>query len=143
MIITMKILKQHKACADQIKLFAKVFPGGTTTALTNLRKGLKAGLDISWLERFIPAPSWDTYDATTATAWATFKATRAPEWAIYEATVATALATFKATVAPARAYENEATRAPARATFEATRAPEWAIYEATVAPALAKALKGI
>ena len=49
MRITKKLLEEWDACKDDIKVFAKVFPRGTTITEASLKKAAKANLDIDWL----------------------------------------------------------------------------------------------
>ena len=62
MRVTYKFLGKHKACENQRAIFRGLFPDGTDTTVAALLKGVTAGLNIGWLERFIPAPAREEYD---------------------------------------------------------------------------------
>jgi hypothetical protein len=68
--ITAEWLKEHDACASQVRKFKKVFLTGAPVSLRSLQKAAKAGIEWGWLEQFCGAD---------------FKAKRASLYADYNA----------------------------------------------------------
>ena len=69
MLITKAIITKKDACPDQVKIFAKIFPGGTTITEASLKKAMAAKLDLEWaIKNLLPAPAWEAYRKATATA---------------------------------------------------------------------------
>ena len=70
MKITVKQLIKLNACADQVKVFKKVFGASATVTLANCLKAGKAGLDFDWAaQNLLPAPAREAYEKVTAPAW--------------------------------------------------------------------------
>ena len=113
MKITLELLEQNKACADQRRLFDETFPKGANVNARNLSKARKAGLDVLWLGRLLPegrkaeydkvrgaaraeynkvcGAAWAEYEKDTAAAWAKYNKARDAAWAEYEKDTAAAL----------------------------------------------------
>ena len=76
--ITVQMLKEHKACEDQVKTFGQLFPHGAAVTLRNVLRAVAAGLDIDWAAQHLLSPTaWETYEAARAPAWKTYEAARA------------------------------------------------------------------
>jgi len=131
MRITDSLLRECGACADQRKLFRKLYPRGANTTAATLRRAARAGLLISWLEHFLPVPARKAYQEAIAPAQKAFLEAIAPAWKAYEEAIA-----------PARKAYLEAT-APARKAYGKAIAAAWKAYSQAIAPALAKALRGV
>jgi hypothetical protein len=55
MRITAALLRRHRACRDQVKLFAKTYPRGLTVTVENSFEAASAGLDVLWAVNLLPA----------------------------------------------------------------------------------------
>ena len=99
MKITKKTLVELKACTEQLELFEKTFPNGTSVTLRACRRAIKADLQLHWLaDRLFDASAQKAYYEATATARKALNEAVAPaNKAYYEA------------VAPAQKALNEAT----------------------------------
>ena len=131
MKITLAILEQNKACADQRRLFDETFPKGANVNARNLSKARKARLDVLWLGRLLPQDRKSEYDKV-----------RAPAWAEYYKARASALAEYDKACAPARA-EYEKACAPALAEHEKACASALAEYDKVCGAALVRAFEGL
>src|SRR6185312_13572450 len=100
--ITLADLVDNHACSEQRDLFVSTFGDKAKIGPRAAAKAIKAGLDISWLERLIPAsaraeyekamaPALAEYDKAKASAWAEYDKVRAPAWAEYKKAMASAL----------------------------------------------------
>lgn len=49
--ITADMLRDKRACEDQVGVFAKLFPRGTAVTLKAAVMALKVGLDVEWFAR--------------------------------------------------------------------------------------------
>jgi len=67
--ITLELLEQNKACADQRRLFDETFPKGANVNARNLSKARKAELDVLWLGRLLPQDRKSEYDKVCGAAW--------------------------------------------------------------------------
>ena len=92
MRITDTFLRKHWACPDQRKLFRKLYPRGANTTAATLGRAARAGLSISWLGRFIPAPARKAYRKATAPAEKAYQEAIATARKAYHEAIATALA---------------------------------------------------
>jgi hypothetical protein len=108
------LLWRYAACRKQRKLFRRLYPHGANTTEAGLRRAVKAGLSIEWLEQFIPP---------------------AADKAYYRARISAGIAYDRAI---ARAWQGQADSVSRKICAEARDA----FYE-RVAPALAKALRGV
>jgi len=142
MRITDSLLRECGACADQRKLFRKLYPGGANTTAATLRRAAMAGLSISWLERFIPAPAWKAYKEATAPAWKAYKEAIFPAQKAFLEAIFPARKAYDEALARARKACNEAI-APAWKAYEEAIAPARKAYREATALALAKALRGV
>ena len=142
MRITDSLLKREGACPDQRKLFRKLYPRGANTTVASLRRAAEAGLSITWLERFIPAPARKAYYEATAPAQKAYdEAMTAAQKAYYEATAPAWKVYYEAIVPAQKAYDEAI--APARKAYHEAVAPARKAYDEAIAAALAKALKDV
>jgi len=82
--ITVDMLREADACEDQVDIFAKTFPTGATVTLTNCRKAVAAGLDLTWAaDEWLSAPARKAYEEATATAWKAYGEAKAPALKAY------------------------------------------------------------
>jgi len=127
MKITVKMLKKHNACEDQVDLFEATFPDGVqVTEAVCLAVADK--FDFSWAADSLPPPEARAeYSAKHAPIWAEYEAKRAPIWAEYWAKLDGIWSEYKAKSDGIRA-EYGAKHAPIRAEYEAKRAPIRAEY---------------
>lgn len=87
MKITTDVLKRLGACADQVKLFDKLFPGGTTVTLRRLARARKHDLNVYWFtHRVLSAAAWDTYNKRTLAAYRHYQTVCNMAWNAYEKT---------------------------------------------------------
>ncbi|MCJ7787903.1 MAG: hypothetical protein MUP20_04220 [Methyloceanibacter sp.] len=93
MKITLELLKEHKACAAQAELFARLWPKGGKVSLHNLKRARKAGMDATWLCCLLSP------QARAAFALAVKPAREAYDLAVKQASEAFALAVDAALVA--------------------------------------------
>lgn len=71
--ITLADLADNHACSAQRDLFVSTFGDKAKIGPRNMAKAIKAGLDIRWLERLIPASALAEYEKATAPARAEYK----------------------------------------------------------------------
>ena len=110
MRITLEMLKAHKACKNQYKLFAELFADGVEITEELCAKHAQ-DFDFEWAARHLLSPlMWKAYDEATA-----------PHRKAYE----------EATAAHRKAYE-QAIAAHRKALDEAT-APHWKAYDEAIA----------
>lgn len=83
MKITLELLEQNKACADQRRLFDETFPKGANVNTRNLSKARKAGLDVLWLARLLPEGRKAEYEKGRGAAWAEYNKVRGAALAEY------------------------------------------------------------
>ena len=81
MKITLELLEQNKACADQRRLFDETFPKGAYVNARILSKARKAGLDVLWLARLLPEGRKAEYDKVRGAAWAECEKACGAAWA--------------------------------------------------------------
>lgn len=62
MYITAELLRQHDACEPHVRIFEKHWPDGAETTVENLHKARRLKLDVTWLQRFIPAAARAEYE---------------------------------------------------------------------------------
>ena len=102
LLITPAKLRAAGACPGQRKVFAKMFPTGTTVTLSSVRRCAKAELDLGWFaSAFLSAPARAAYCAATAPAWAAYCAATAQAQGVYDAATASAWAAYCAAKATA------------------------------------------
>lgn len=59
MIITYDMLKEHRACELELRMFAKIWPDGAELTMENLRIAWEEGLNLNWLcGHFLISPAW-------------------------------------------------------------------------------------
>jgi hypothetical protein len=131
MKITTDLLKSHKACQSQMKVFAKTFPDGATVTRANLAKARKAGLSVEWLSELLPAPARAEYRKALAAAEAE-----------YHKALDSAQAEYDQATAPARAEYDKALAA-AEAEYDKALAPARAEYDKAIDRALVAAFRGL
>ena len=83
--VTVAMLKEKRACADQVAKFKELFGESATGTLQNVRKARKAGLDVGWVAVLLPKPLSDKYDAAVKSLWAKHDAAVKPHWDKYMA----------------------------------------------------------
>ena len=92
MKITVKQLKDKKACLEQVAIFQKEWPKGAEITLEALQRAVELGLDIEWFAlTFLPAPAREAYEKAIASALEAYKKAIAPAWEAYEKARAPAL----------------------------------------------------
>ena len=131
MKITLELLEQNGACADQRRLFAETFPNGANVNARNLSKARKAGLDVLWLARLLPEGRKAEYDKVCG-----------PAWAECDKVCGAALAEYEKVCGPARA-EYDKVCGPAWAEYEKVRGPARAEYNKVCDAALVRAFEGL
>ena len=137
MKITTKWLKKQKACKKQIALFQATFPRGGEVTKARLLKAAQVGLNLEWLEQFIPAEKQAEYEKIKTSARTEYDKVMAPAWAEYNKVRASALTKYDKVMAPALA-EYEKITASAWAKYDKVMAPAWAEYNKVRAPARAE-----
>ena len=102
MKISIRFLKKHGACVGQVELFRETFGSGVHETTTgNLIRAEDAGLDIGWLEQFIPhGPVRAEYDRQHASIRAEYDRQHASIWAKYDRQHASIRAEYKRQRAP-------------------------------------------
>ena len=80
--ITAAMLRQHGACADQVRVFETNWPDGMTPTIAACRKAARLRLDIGWAAR----------NLLSATAWKVYDEAIAPARKVYDEAIATAFA---------------------------------------------------
>jgi hypothetical protein len=76
--ITAALLRQHKACPEQVKLFHEEWPKGCEVTATNLKRAQEIGLDLAWGVCLLPPTVQDDYLAKLAPIQDDYRAKRAP-----------------------------------------------------------------
>jgi hypothetical protein len=130
------------ACTDQRKLFAKIFPNGAPVTMAAAMKAIKAGLDILWLIRLLPALLYADYRAKLDPLYADYRAKLDPLDADYESKYALLYADYESKRAPLDA-DYRAKLDPLYADYESKRAPLDADYRAKRAQILIAALRAM
>jgi hypothetical protein len=92
--ITLADLVDNQACSKQCVLFVATFGDKAKIRPRAAAKAIKAGLDIRWLERLIPAHAWSEYNKAMASACAEYG--KASTYALAEYNKAMAHALIKA-----------------------------------------------
>lgn len=82
--ITLADLVDNQACSKQCVLFFATFGDKAKIGPRAAAKAIKAGLDIRWLERLIPAHAWSEYNKAMASAWGEYDKARESRWAKYD-----------------------------------------------------------
>ena len=139
MKITAELLEEHKACEEQVSLFRRTFPEGGESTVQALLKASEAGLDITWLERFIPDESWAAYDKACAEPLAAYNKAMKESRAAYDKARKEPRAAYDKALKESWAAYNKARKEPQAAYDKAMKEP-WAAYNKACAVALSKAL---
>lgn len=96
--ITADMLRDKAACADQLTIFRRLWPTGTTVTLRSCRRAARAGLDLDWFARnVLTHTAWKVYLAGEAPAWKLYADSKATARKLYDESTATALAKAWAT----------------------------------------------
>ena len=109
MIITTRLLQQHKACDDQLALFEATFgPGPAKTGVEvtpeTCRRAAEAGLDFDWAaESLLTLTQRAEYERVVAPAEAEYGRARGVALAEFNRVKGVAMADFERVIAPARA----------------------------------------
>jgi ABC-type oligopeptide transport system substrate-binding subunit len=102
MLITLKLLKDKRACARQCEIFATEWPDGCTISLATVRKALSLKLDLDWAAtNLLNNSTLKVYNEAVATAWRTYDEARATAERTYNEARATALKTYNEAVSKA------------------------------------------
>jgi hypothetical protein len=135
--ITVKFLRDHYACEDQVDKFIETF-GKDAEVVPSLELAKKYGseFNIHWLTvKLLNSDQLKVYDEATAPAYKAYGEAIAPASKAYDEATAPALKIYKeAAVLAYKAYD-EATASAYKTYYEATAPAIKAYYEAT-APAL-------
>lgn len=99
--ITLADLVDNHACKGQRDLFVATFGDKAKIGPRAAAKAIKAGLDVSWLWRLIPASALAEYEKVTASAWSEYNKVMAPAWAEYIKARASAWSEYEKALAPA------------------------------------------
>ena len=126
-IITSEFLKTHGACADQIALFADLYPDGTELVPGSLLRAAEQGLNVDWLAKFLSELAECAYNEATA-----------PAKRAYREVTASAQCAYDEARASARRVCDEATTLAERAYREARAAAKRAYNEATASARCAR-----
>jgi hypothetical protein len=132
--ITVEMLKEHNACASELRKFRKVFPTGAPVSLRSLAKAQKAGLDVFFAERFLTGQAWAEYEKVRRQAWAEYEKVRRPAGAEYQKVTGQALE-YEKVAGPAWA-EYEKVRRQAGAEYQKVRRQAGAEYQKVTGQAL-------
>ena len=109
--ITIELLKEHKACENQVDKFKELF-GEKIVPTRELCLLHAQDFDFGWAARFLSKQANKFYQETIA-----------PIKKFFNEDTTTALKVFNETIAPARKVFDEAI------------APAWTVYEEAIAPA--------
>ena len=78
MKITTEYLEAHNACPEQVELFDKTFPEGTSITRKACLAAGKAGLNLDWLAgRLFDEQTYDAYTEAAASAFKAYAKARA------------------------------------------------------------------
>ena len=91
-VITVAWLADHGACDEGIEVVARYWPDGAEPTADVLAEAGRAGLDITWLTRWLPAPLRARCNAGVAPLLARYDAEAVLLWARYDAEEAASLA---------------------------------------------------
>ena len=130
MRLTAEMLREKKACENQVQVFVGEWPDGVEITEAVVLRAYELGLDIDWfVETFLTALALAEYHKAAAPAWAEYEKVTAPAWAEYDKVTAPAVA------------EYDKMRASAWAEYQKVTAAAWAEYQKVTAPALIAALE--
>ena len=84
MKLTAQMLRDKKACGEQVELFVELF--GESVSVTQKRCAAHANeFDWEWAaEKLLPKPAWAEFDKVRDAAWAEFDKVRDVAWAEYD-----------------------------------------------------------
>ena len=100
-IITLQMLKEGRACHDQVVLFEDLF-GDSTPVTEELCVKYASDFDFSFAAyRFLTEAAWDEYRKAKAAAWKEHWKTKDAAWSEYEKARAATLNEYEKTIAPA------------------------------------------
>ena len=92
--ITLAMLREKDACADQVAAFEAAFPSGRVTVTVAKARKFANVFAWNWAARaFLTTPAWAEYDRVRAPARAEYGRAKAPARAEYDRAMATAWAT--------------------------------------------------
>ena len=91
-LITAERLRADGACTDAANWVEQHYPHGVRPTVAALLSAARAGLDITWLARYLSAPARHAFEEARVTAWHAFEEARAPAGRAYDEATATALA---------------------------------------------------
>lgn len=131
--ITTSLLRQHDACANQVKLFNTYWPDGCIIT-SELCVAHALEFDWDWAARHLLSASANAkYDRATASAQAEYDRATAPAWAEYNCATASAWTEYERMTA-----SDDRVAVPAWAEYKRVKASAWAEYERARAPAWAE-----
>ena len=115
MKITLAMLKEKCACANQVAEFARRF-GDEVEVTEQVCVSVASVFNWDWAARhFLTAAAWAAYREAKAAAWAAYDEATAAAGAAYDEATAAAGAAYREATAPARAaYSKARARAFAR-----------------------------
>ena len=142
MKITLELLEQNGACADQRRLFAETFPKGANVNTRNLSKAQKVGLDVLWLAQLLPEGRKAECDKVRDAARAEYEKVRDAAWAEYNKVRGEAWAEYDK-VRGAALTECDKVCGAALTEYEKVRDAAWAEYEKVCGAALVRAFEGL
>ena len=106
--ITAEMLNASGVCGDQLKLFQETFGEEVEVNLTNARKALEAGLDVSWCATFLSQPLRKAYEEAEAPLRKAYQDAVATLWKAYQEAVAPLSKAYDEAVAPLSKAHDEA-----------------------------------
>lgn len=138
--VTAAGLRKLGACAEQVEIVERAWPGGVTVTLRALRRATALGLNLDWWAQRVLSPEARTvYRQALATASDAYEQATTPARDAYEQARATAWDAYRQATATAWATHAQAA-APALAAYRQAMATALAVYEQARAPALWRAL---
>ena len=99
--LTAEMLREARACTDQVARFDKAWPTGVVPTLASARRAVRLGLNVAWAARLLPPPARKAYDEAIAPAWKAYAEARATAWKAYDEATATAWKAYAEAIATA------------------------------------------
>jgi len=88
MKITISLLNKIFACSDQVELFDKTFPGGTSVTQRSLARARKAELNVHWFRgSVLSAAASVEFSKRTESAYQRYVKVRDAAWETYDKTL--------------------------------------------------------
>jgi hypothetical protein len=110
--VTVKFLKAHNACPEQVKKFRRAFGDSARITKANCLRAARLHLSVEWLAGFLPAPAQKAYGEALAPAWNAYGEALALAWNAYNEATAPARKAYYEAIAlafwrAARAVESK------------------------------------